>query len=110
MAQLIGGGAPAPDFDHPLELLAACHERIADRIDTLERLIAHLPEHGCDEQAQQAAANVIRYFDSAGEHHHEDEERDLFPAIERASGENRDALTLIARLREDHTKMRALWQ
>ena len=101
---------PAPDFDHPLEMLAACHDRIEDRIDTLQRLVAHLAEHGCDDQAQQAAANVLRYFDTAGEHHHDDEERDLFPVLASKTLPDAAANALIDRLRADHTRMRALWQ
>jgi hemerythrin-like domain-containing protein len=109
MRQLIGAKAPAADFDHPLEMLAACHDRIEDRIETLERLVGHLPKHGCDEQAQQAARNVMRYFDTAGEHHHQDEERDLFPALARLAADS-DATALVARLLEEHGRMRALWQ
>jgi hemerythrin-like domain-containing protein len=99
---------PAPDFDHPLEMLAACHDRIEDRIDVLQRLLDHLPTRGCDEQARQAAANVMRYFDTAGEHHHEDEEADLFPALIAADPQR--TRELVARLRSDHTAMRSLWQ
>ena len=100
-------GAPvAPDFDHPIEMLAACHERIQDQIDTLDRLLVHLAAHGCDEQATRAAANVMRYFDTAGEHHHEDEEVDLFPLLEAQSP---GAASLTERLRADHANMRALW-
>ena len=102
----IGAGAGAPDFDHPLEMLEACHERIEERIDTLQRLLAHLGAHGCDEQARQAAQNVMRYFDTAGEHHHADEEVNLFPAL---AGDS-DAAVLIERLRREHARMRSLWQ
>jgi hemerythrin-like domain-containing protein len=101
-------GAPAADFDHPLEMLAACHERIEDRCDVLERLVAHLAAAGCDEQARQAASNVVRYFDTAGEHHHEDEESDLFPLV--AEKGDAGAQHLIGRLRSDHAEMRRLWQ
>jgi len=100
-------GAPvAPDFDHPIEMLAACHERIQDQIDTLDRLLVHLAAHGCDEQATRAAANVMRYFDTAGEHHHEDEEVDLFPLLEAQSP---GAASLTQRLRADHANMRVRW-
>ena len=98
----------APDFDHPLDMLEACHERIAERCELLERLAAHVESHGCDEQAAQAAANIVRYFDTAGEHHHEDEEKDVFPHL-LASG-TPGAAALIARLRSDHTEMRELWK
>ena len=110
MKPLIGALASAADFDHPLEMLSACHDRVKDRIDTLERLVAHLPEHGCDEQARQAAANVMRYFDTAGEHHHADEECDLFPAIERTRAHDAPSVALLGRLREEHVRLRGLWQ
>jgi hemerythrin-like domain-containing protein len=95
------------DFDHPLEMLAACHDRIEERCELLHRLCSYLGEAGPDEQAQQAAANVVRYFDTAGDNHHRDEEDDLFPqllAIDRSEYE-----TLIARLMEEHREMREGW-
>jgi hypothetical protein len=35
-------GAAAPGFDRPLEVLEACHGRIAKQCDTLDKLLAHL--------------------------------------------------------------------
>jgi hemerythrin-like domain-containing protein len=103
----IGFGQPAPDFDHPLEMLAACHDRIEDRCRTLHLLVAHLQCSGCDEQAQQAAASVLRYFDTAGEHHHQDEESDLFP---RLLAVRPAAASLVERLVTEHGRMRDLWR
>ena len=100
--------APAAGFDRPLEMLAACHDRIEDRCDVLHRLLDHLAEAGCDADARQAASSVTRYFDTAGEHHHTDEEADLFPLVATKSGEAA-TLRLIERLRADHAQMRALW-
>lgn len=100
--------SPAPDFDHPFEMLAACHDRIEDRIEVLQRLLIHLPVHGADIEARQAAVNVMRYFDTAGEHHHEDEEANLFPALIAADKERMQEL--IGRLLAEHERMRASWQ
>lgn len=36
----------APGFDRPLDLLHACHTRIEQRCDWLERLVDHVAEHG----------------------------------------------------------------
>lgn len=105
---LLSGSGGAPDFDHPLEMLAACHGRIEDRCDLLHRLVEHLAANGCDGQARQAATSVLRYFDTAGEHHHEDEEQDLFPALVLA-GEPA-AVRLVEKLRADHVVMRAAWR
>ena len=101
---------PAPSFDEPIEMLKACHERIASQCETLEKLVAHLPAHGPDKQAQQAARNVMRYFDVAGPHHHADEEEDLFPMLieigERAHSPLRER---IAALRDEHRALETAW-
>src|SRR5262245_7979997 len=71
----------SPTFEAPLEMLAACHRRIERQCETLSRLVPHLAAHGADGEARAAAAAVMRYFDTSGMQHHEDEERDLFPAL-----------------------------
>ena len=60
-------------------MLAACHLRIEQQCSTLRRLVPHLLAHGADSQARQAAASVLRYFQTAAIDHHADEEEDLFP-------------------------------
>ncbi|WP_233217377.1 hemerythrin domain-containing protein [Trinickia dabaoshanensis] len=101
---------PAPSFDEPLEMLKACHERIAAQCTTLEKLEAHLRANGIDEQAQQAARNIMRYFDTAGPHHHADEEQDLLPLLAQASLHRGSPLAQhIASLPEQHRTLDALW-
>ncbi len=102
------GGAAAPTFDDPLEMLRACHGRIQSQCSTLNKLLEHLPQHGCDMQAQQAARAILRYFDTAGRHHHNDEEQDLFPLLLATSSNEGHAL--VARLLEEHKLMDAAWQ
>ena len=106
-----GAGSSLADFDHPLQMLEACHDRIAAQCETLRGLATHLPAHGCDAQAQQVASNVMRYFDGAGRHHHEDEEEDLFPRmIAAAHGQNAERVALlISELRREHRDMEQMW-
>lgn len=102
----------SPGFDQPIAVLRHCHGRIRKQLATLEKLLSHLPEHGADEQARQAAAAVLKYFDSAAHLHHADEEQDLIPML-RAVAEGEDAATLQALapvILQDHTDMDALWQ
>ncbi|KQV87601.1 hemerythrin domain-containing protein [Pelomonas sp. Root1237] len=95
---------PAVGFDQPFEMLAACHERVRRSLDLLQRLHAHVQQHGVDAQARDAAADVLRYFDRAGPAHHEDEERHVLPRLRRAG------LTDLAdRLHADHVEMGRLW-
>lgn len=100
--------AAAPSFDDPIALLLGCHGRIAKQCSTLDKLLAHLPDKGCDAQAQQAATNVLRYFDTAGQHHHHDEEDDLFPALRTLHEAEADRL--IDQLLGEHVHMDKAWQ
>jgi len=98
--------APAPGFDDPLAMLAACHERILRQCATLEKIAAHLRAAGLTPEVRAAAAEVHRYFSTAGRHHHEDEEQDLFPLL---LG-NPALADLIETLASDHIRMEALWR
>lgn len=98
-------------FDQPTAMLHACHDKILQQCETLEKLAAHLATHGCDVQAQQAAQRVLRYFDTAGQFHHLDEENDLFPALRQAAGEKEPALnSLLDHLLAQHVVMLAAWE
>lgn len=101
-------GAAAPGFDRPLEVLEACHGRIARQCDTLDKLLAHLPANGADAQAQQAARAVLAYFDTAAVHHHDDEERNLFPLLEQAGAAG--ACDLVEALTLEHEEQALLWR
>jgi hemerythrin-like domain-containing protein len=98
----------APGFEQPFEMLAACHERVARMLALLARLREHLPGHGADASARDAARDVMRYFDVAAPHHHQDEELHVFPRLLAAG----DAATvaLVQRLQQDHVQMEARWQ
>ncbi len=97
----------APTFDSPLDMLHACHERIMDQCATLQKLMRHLPMHGCDAQAQQTAQAIMRYFDTAGKFHHQDEEVDLFPLLK--SARHKEAEDLALRLEDEHLYLDEIW-
>ena len=107
-----GHAAPGVGFEVPLEMLSACHGRVQSQCATLLRLQDHIAAHGADRPAQEAATAVMRYFDSAGRHHHEDEEQDLFPALlEAMAGSDAVCLReLTEALRADHRALEARWQ
>jgi len=99
--------APAVGFEQPFEMLEACHERVRRSLDLLERLIVHVDRHGHDTQSRSAARDVLRYFDLAAPHHHEDEERHVFPRL-LASGDAA-LVQAVQRLRADHERMSQIW-
>jgi pyridoxamine 5'-phosphate oxidase len=101
----------APGFERPIDVLAHCHTRIRKQLATLKKLLAHLPDHGADVDAQQAAHAVLRYFNDAAPLHHEDEEENLLPQLEvTAGGEDASQLQdILPRLLEEHREMEGLW-
>lgn len=100
--------SPSAGFDEPFEMLLACHERVQRMNALLLRLGEHLPEHGADADARQAATDVLRYFEQAGPAHHEDEERHLFPALLQHG--DASTVAVVQRLQADHVEMHARWQ
>jgi hemerythrin-like domain-containing protein len=97
--------APAVGFDQPFELLQACHDRVHRTLGLLLRLGEHLQTVGPDQQAQEAAADVLRYFDIAAPHHHEDEERHVLPRLRKLG-----QVDLADRLASEHRQMNAAYQ
>ena len=104
---LPGFNAPSVGFEQPFAMLEACHERVQRTLALLQRLRAHVLEHGVDVPAQQAARDVLRYFDIAAPLHHEDEELHVFPLL-LAQG-SPDVAALVRRLQQDHLCMTADW-
>jgi hemerythrin-like domain-containing protein len=104
---LILHAAPAAGFDEPFELLAACHQRVERMLGLLQRLQPHLQAHGADRAGAEAARDLLRYFDLAAPHHHEDEERHVLPVLQASANVALPALAL--RLKADHRAMTVAW-
>ncbi|MDP3228887.1 MAG: hemerythrin domain-containing protein [Acidovorax sp.] len=88
-------------------MLEACHERVVRTLALLARLRAHVLLHGADDNARQAARDVLRYFDIAAPLHHQDEELHVFPLL--MAGASAEVQALVQRLRTDHAHMTSDW-
>ncbi len=104
---LPGFSTPAVGFEAPFDMLEACHERVADRLALLKRLPIHLQANGCDSQARQAAADVLRYFDLAAPLHHQDEEIHVFPHL--LASADRILVKAVMGLHLQHRVMEETW-
>lgn len=99
-------------FDDPVAMWTGCHRRIEKQLKTLSRLPAHVADKGVDAEATNAALAILRYFEKSGPHHHEDEDRDLFPTLEKRitdAGDLARFRELRTRLEADHRRMEACW-
>ncbi|SDG22392.1 MULTISPECIES: pyridoxamine 5'-phosphate oxidase [unclassified Duganella] len=83
----------APDFSQPIAVLKHCHDRIRKQLQTMQKLLDHLPQHGADVDAQKAAQAVLKYFNNAAHLHHQDEEQNLLPMLH-ATARDADASLL----------------
>jgi hemerythrin-like domain-containing protein len=104
---LPGFESPAVGFEQPFEMLSACHDRVRRSLFLLVRLQGHVTNHGVDEQAKQAATDVLRYFNVAAPAHHEDEERHIVPAP--MESEDADLRAAANRILIDHARIRSAW-
>ncbi|RZL28150.1 MAG: hypothetical protein EOP35_26390, partial [Rubrivivax sp.] len=52
---------PSAGFDQPFEMLAACHERVRRSVRLLQRLHAHVRQHGLDVQARDKPLSFYAY-------------------------------------------------
>jgi hemerythrin-like domain-containing protein len=96
----------------PLEALASCHERIERQLRSLEELAGYLAAEGPGAVAQQAAGEVLGYFDSSGAQHHQDEDDDLFPLLRSRAGAlgRSEVAAAIDELEREHATMESQWQ
>ncbi len=100
--QLFSGAGPAPEQVE--QFLMACHRRIEQRLDTLERAaqaIALRPE-----EAIAALRSALQFLDSSGALHTQDEEESVFPRL-RARMEPGERVYL-AQLEHDHAEAGAI--
>lgn len=86
----------------------ACHDKVRRFAGLALRLRDHLAAKGPDQQAQEAAQSILRYFNIAAPLHHDDEEMDLFPALRQLTIGELDQH--MAQLEAEHTELAALWQ
>jgi hemerythrin-like domain-containing protein len=96
-------GLAGDDF----ECLDQAHRAAMNMLDVFQRLVAHLDDHGLDVAAEQLAAQVLAFFDGPGRHHHDDEERIVFPELESLGDSELEAH--VRRLRQDHHWIEQDW-
>lgn len=102
--------APLPDTGDPIGGFARCHLAITGQLDALAELPA-LADAGA--RARRIAVGLLAFFDEAIQPHHEEEERDLIPAVRQSAepGEEARHVAAIAdRLVAEHRRLEAQWK
>lgn len=93
-----------PEF----ESLDNAHRAALQMLESFHRLLAQLQSSGLDDSARESAREILAFFDGPGRHHHEDEEKHVFPGL-LAEGEP-EMVKHIHRLMQDHGWLEEDWR
>lgn len=96
--------AELPEF----EALDNAHRAALQMLDSFHRLLAQLESAGLDDSARASAREILAFFNGPGRHHHEDEEKHVFPGL-LAEGKP-ELVKHIHRLMQDHGWLEEDWR
>jgi iron-sulfur cluster repair protein YtfE (RIC family) len=106
--------APTPNHrpanaaaDDAFDVLDACHQRILAALGTMSALVARLETAGTDAEARSMASEVLTFFSSTVQQHHEDEERHVFPRL--VTDSDAETVQAVLRLQQDHDWLEEDW-
>lgn len=89
------------------EALDAAHIATLDMLKSFKEMVAELQERGIDDKSRQSAREIVAFFNGPGLHHHEEEERTVFPGL-LTSGDT-ELVSHVRRLQQDHGWLEADW-
>lgn len=98
--------------DEAIASFSRSHVHIVEQMERLRVLPTQCAQRGLDEGVRVAAAEIYRFFNDAVLAHHDEEERDLFPALTHSAAPGDEAglvASLVARLEREHRELEALW-
>jgi hemerythrin-like domain-containing protein len=89
----------------PIDHLQACHRRIENRLEVLERAGQHLEDRF--EESLLAIFNSLRFMDTSGVRHTVDEEESLFPRLRNSLSE--EQIQYLDQLESQHREVDAVY-
>ncbi|MBZ5503066.1 MAG: hemerythrin domain-containing protein [Acidobacteriia bacterium] len=98
-------------INDPLKHLVACHDRIEERLQILERVIPHLrsDSEAKRQEAREALDKALQFVEVMGHLHTLDEEESVFPRILASGGEDTPILQeLTTMLESQHREKEAV--
>lgn len=93
-------------WDEPIEMLYACHGRVKQFCRQLLLLPDYIAQHGCNQAVKNDVQQILNYFNQAAPLHHDDEEKDFFPALAQKLPQTQQA---IDELESQHEALHQNW-
>lgn len=99
-----------PRNETPLEFEALdnAHRAALQMLESFHRMLAQLEAEGLNAQARASAHEILAFFNGPGKHHHDDEERFVFPGL-LADGDP-ELVKHVNRLIQDHGWLEEDWR
>ena len=97
------GASPGVGF----AALDECHRRVLARVDELSGLVAAVEAGEINPAMRALAASIALFLGNDARHHHEDEERHVFPPL--LTSGNADLVEAVLRLQQDHSWIEEDW-
>ena len=95
-------------LDDGFDALDVCHRQTVLTLGKLAALLARLRRQGCDATARELAFEIVTHFSTTARHHHEDEERHVFPRL--LASDDPDIVQAVQRLQQDHGWLEEDWR
>ncbi len=90
----------------PIDMLYACHGRVKAFCRQLAILPDYLEKNGINQAVKNDVQQILNYFTLAAPLHHDDEEKDFFPAL---IAKYAEAQKVIDELESQHETLHAAW-
>jgi hypothetical protein len=101
-------------INDPLQHLVDCHDRIEERLQTLERVVPHLRSDSEEKrrEAREALGRALDFLQTMGALHTEDEEASVFPRLLASADGSQDPTLaeLTAMLEAQHREKEAVFR
>lgn len=68
-------------WNEPIEMLYACHSKVKRFCQQLQILPDYLEKNGINQAVKNDVQQILNYFNFSAPLHHDDEEKDFFPAL-----------------------------
>lgn len=93
-------------WEQPIDMLYACHNRVKSFCRQLSILPEYLAKNGVNQAVKNDVQQILTYFNLAAPLHHDDEEKDFFPALLKYAPQ---AQKNIDELEQQHVVLHSNW-
>lgn len=93
-------------WQDPIEMLYACHSKVKKFCRQLAILPDYLSKNGVNQAVKNDVRQILTYFNQSAPLHHDDEERDFFPALVRHQPQAQQRINELA---EQHHQLHQNW-